>query len=340
LNIRSNSSDDGILLEKNDGTDVARLFFDGTSSDARLDMFSGGAAKIQLKANGDSHFSGGRVGIGIASPTYSVEVQNTVSSDVLLRIRNVQGNEDTGLIIDGESGGTQREYRIGVNTITNTPDLTFSGPTGFRWFTAGTEKAQIDTSGRLLVGTSTAMNLETGLAVKADQGNGGGGVAHIRNSLASGADASPCLVLSKTATTTSSSARFVQFFASNSATPMGGIVGNGASNVQFATLSDIRDKENIQPLAGSLDKIKQVEVVAYDWKASGEHVNAGFIAQNIETIFPEYVVENMTGEGDDDRKGITGGLSSGYVAVLTAALQEAVAKIETLEAAVAALQQS
>jgi hypothetical protein len=44
LNIRSNSSDDGILLEKNDGTGVARLFFDGTSSDARLDMFSGAAA--------------------------------------------------------------------------------------------------------------------------------------------------------------------------------------------------------------------------------------------------------------------------------------------------------
>jgi hypothetical protein len=96
-----------------------------------------------------------RVGIGTTSPTYSVEVQNTVSSDVLLRIRNVQGGEDTGLIIDGDSGGIQREYRIGVNTIANTPDLTFSGPTGFRWFTAGTEKAQIDTSGRLLVGTSS-----------------------------------------------------------------------------------------------------------------------------------------------------------------------------------------
>jgi hypothetical protein len=90
--------------------------------------------------------SAGLVGIGTASPTYSVEVQNTVSSDVLLRIRNVQGGEDTGLIIDGDSGGIQREYRIGVNTIANTPDLTFSGPTGFRWFTAGTEKAQIDTS--------------------------------------------------------------------------------------------------------------------------------------------------------------------------------------------------
>jgi hypothetical protein len=119
---------------------------------------------------------------------------------------------------------------------------------------------------------------------------------------------------------------------------MGGIVGNGASNVQFASLSDIRDKENIQALTGALDKIKQLEVVSYDWKRSKEHVKAGFIAQNVETIFPEYVVENIAPEGAEPRKGITGGLSSGYTAVLTAALQEAITKIETLEAKVAALE--
>ena len=201
-----------------------------------------------------------------------------------------------------------------------------------------TECLRVDASSRLLVGTSTALNFESGLTVIAQQTNGGAGIAHIRNSSASSADGSPCLVLSKTSTTTSSSARFIQFAADNDAVPMGGIVGNGASNVQFASLSDIRDKENIQALTGALDKIKQLEVVSYNWKRSKEHVKAGFIAQNVETIFPEYVVENIAPEGAEPRKGITGGLSSGYTAVLTAALQEAIIKIETLEAKVAALE--
>ena len=36
---------------------------------------------------------------------------------------------------------------------------------------------------------------------------------------------------------------------------MGGIVGNGASNVQFASISDAREKTNVQPISGSLNKI-------------------------------------------------------------------------------------
>ena len=64
LNLRSDTSDDGLLLEKSDGTDIARLFFDGTSTNARLDMFSSGSATVQIRANGDTHFSGGNVGIG------------------------------------------------------------------------------------------------------------------------------------------------------------------------------------------------------------------------------------------------------------------------------------
>jgi hypothetical protein len=148
------------------GTETYGRFTTGSlSGDQSLTIKSGASRDhmaIQVSNNAGTEDDlalqpdGGRVGIGTQSPTYSVEVQNTVSSDVLLRIRNVQGNEDTGLIIDGKNAGIQREYRIGVNTFANTPDLTFSGPTGFRWFTAGTEKAQIDTSGRLLVGTSNS----------------------------------------------------------------------------------------------------------------------------------------------------------------------------------------
>ena len=112
---------------------------------------------------------------------------------------------------------------------------------------------------------------------------------------------------------------------------MGGIVGNGASNVQFAALSDIREKENVKTISGSLDKINSLNPVEFDWKKSSEHINAGFIAQEVEEIFPEYIVENVSNEGEEERKGLTGGLSSGIVAHLVKSIQELSAKLEALE---------
>jgi uncharacterized protein YaiE (UPF0345 family) len=87
LNIRSDASDDGILLEKSDGTDIARLFHDGTSTNARFDMFSGGSATVQIKASGDTHFSGGNVGIGTSSVIGKLNLHggtgDTASQDVV-----------------------------------------------------------------------------------------------------------------------------------------------------------------------------------------------------------------------------------------------------------------
>jgi hypothetical protein len=103
---------------------------------------------------------------------------------------------------------------------------------------------------------------------------------------------------------------------------MGGIVGNGAENVQFLTLSDEREKTNIQPLTGALGRIMQIQVSSFDRRGSNEHVKAGFVAQNVLPIYPEYVVENAANEGDEQRYGITGGMSAGFIAELTAALQE------------------
>jgi hypothetical protein len=140
LNIRSNSSDDGILLEKNDGTGVARLFFDGTSSDARLDMFSGGVAKIQLKANGDSHFSGGNVGIGSATPGRLLQVSNT-SGDPFISILGAASNNG-GLLFGDNASDAVGQIRYGHDVDA-------------MYFTInGAERFRCDSSGRLLVGTS------------------------------------------------------------------------------------------------------------------------------------------------------------------------------------------
>jgi hypothetical protein len=75
----------------------------------------------------------------------------------------------------------------------------------------------------------------------------------------------------------------------------------------------------------------QIQVSEFDWIKTGEHIKAGFIAQNVETVFPEYVIENMASEGEEPRKGITGGMSAGYIAHLTKAIQELKAEIELLK---------
>lgn len=169
-------------------------------------------------------------------------------------------------------------------------------------------------------------------------GNGGeGGYVFVNTSTSSNSDANPVLLLHKGSTTTSSSARFIQFFADGATQPMGGIVGNGATNVQFVSLSDERDKENIQPVTGALDRLMQIQVCSFDRKGSGDHVNAGFIAQNVLPVYPEYVVENAANLDEEPRYGITGGMSAGYVAELTAATQEQQAMIDQLKQQVAQL---
>jgi len=196
------------------------------------------------------------------------------------------------------------------------------------------EKSRFNTSGDFLIGTTGSFTGQVGekLVVHGPQTGGGGSVAYVYNTSASGADASPALNLYKAMTTTSSSARFMQFYAASAGTPMGGIVGNGASNVQFASLSDAREKTNITPINGSLAKIVALNPVEFDWISNGEHCKAGFVAQDVEQVFPEFVVENMANEGQEARKGLTGGMTGGIVAHLVKAIQEQQAIITQLKA--------
>jgi hypothetical protein len=202
-----------------------------------------------------------------------------------------------------------------------------------------TQRMRIDSSGNVLVGTTSVVGDSKGIFSFTSQTSGGeAGGLYVRNTASSSADASPPLVISKTMTTTTSSARFIQFYANNTTTAMGGIVGNGASNVQFAAISDVREKTNIQTISGSLDKITALNPVKFDWIENGEHCPAGFVAQDVEQVFPEFVIENFAQEGQEPRKGLTGGMTGGIIPHLVKAIQELSAKNDALEARIAALE--
>jgi hypothetical protein len=55
--------------------------------------------------------------------------------------------------------------------------------------------------------------------------------------------------------------------------------------------SDIRLKENIEPIGSSLDKVLQLEGISYTRKSNGEK-HIGYIAQEVEKVIPEVVLEN------------------------------------------------
>ena len=118
---------------------------------------------------------------------------------------------------------------------------------------------------------------------------------------------------------------------------VGGISIND-STTTFETSSDYRLKENIVDLTGGINRIKQLSPRRFNFIANANKTVDGFIAHEAQTIVPE-AVRGAHNEVDDDGNAVMQGIDqSKLVPLLTAALQEAIAKIETLETKVEALE--
>ena len=111
----------------------------------------------------------------------------------------------------------------------------------------------------------------------------------------------------------------------------------GLANYQSndANLSDERVKKDIISLESYWNKFKALEIVKYKYKdQTHDDFNIGVIAQQVESVAPEFV--DVDGFGETPEDGIP--LKTIYTADLYHAtikvLQEAMAKIETLEARV------
>ena len=277
------------------------------------------------------------LGIGTSSPQARLNVQYADSAPT------ASGTITSGALFQYATGGVALNMGSssgGYVYFNSAFSNNASVGQAYRFYQGATQSMTLDASGNLLVGTTGSFTGQVGekLVVHGSQTGGGGSVAYAYNTAAAGADGSPGFNIYKAMTTTSSSARFMQFYAGGTATPMGGIVGNGASNVQFASLSDIREKTNIAPISGSLNKVVALRPVEFDWIANGEHCPAGFVAQEVQQVFPEFVVENMANEGQEARKGLTGGMTGGIIAHLVKAIQEQQAMIASQSELITQLQ--
>jgi hypothetical protein len=110
-------------------------------------------------------------------------------------------------------------------------------------------------------------------------------------------------------------------------------------NSSIQTASDSRLKQNIQPMSPTLNKICQlVPSVWEDKYESFKTEKSGFVAQELEQVFPELV--NTTGvsvEGHDDIKHISLG-GAPTVAILVKAIQELKAELDVAKARIEAME--
>ena len=133
-----------------------------------------------------------------------------------------------------------------------------------------------------------------------------------------------------------------------------GLVGSAlvnGSSTTFNTSSDYRLKENEVIISDGIVRLKKLKPYKFNFKKDPNLKVDGFFAHEVSSVVPESVTgtKDQIADADDFNNGLANAVGdpvyqqidqSKLIPLLTAALQEAVTKIEALEAEVAALKGS
>jgi hypothetical protein len=240
----------------------------------------------------------GNVGIGTSSPIRPLQVgaYGTGNGEIAL----ASSTTGFGSVLFGD-GGTGTDIYRGYVQYSHTSDAMI-------FATAAIERMRIDSSGNLLVGTTSTATPTQGFVFDRSTDS---------------------LMRIGHTTGTVSGSNYVIF--GFNAGVIGSISQSGTTAVLYNTSSDYRLKENIAPMTGALAKVAQLSPVTYNWKADGS-AGQGFIAHELQAVVPDAV----TGEKDgEEMQGVDYGK---ITPLLTAALQEAIAEIQSLKARIAVLE--
>ena len=182
-----------------------------------------------------------------------------------------------------------------------------------RFGTNGSERFRVDSGGRVQIGTTSA----------------------IQNSLLSlvSGNGVRVLVCESGGTSINDAILF-----RNPNGDVGRITTSGSST-SYNTSSDYRLKENLVAISDGITRLKTLKPYRFNFIKTPDTTVDGFLAHEV-TAVPE-ATTGTKDEVDSDNNPVYQGIDqSKLVPLLTAALQEAITKIETLEAEVAALKGS
>jgi hypothetical protein len=128
---------------------------------------------------------------------------------------------------------------------------------------------------------------------------------------------------------------FMLFFHAGDGSTIGSITNSGGTATAYNTSSDYRLKENVNPVSDGITRLQQLKPSRFNFIADPAKTVDGFLAHEVQTIVPEAITGEKDAVDDEGNPQYQGIDQSKLVPLLTAALQEAIAKIETLEGMVA-----
>jgi hypothetical protein len=336
LHVESSFSGTLAKIKNNAGSTSADTALEIESSTTAAKTFlvkNAGTETFYVKGEGTSYFSGS-VGIGSTNFGGKLTVRTSTSNGAPLNWDNGQ------LVVTTGTGAASLGIALSVNSADNSASITSLTP-GVTWnpihyrgsshifyrSDASTDEvARLDTSGRLLVGTSSGGSGATDARQRI--------IASATNNLYLGCNGPGGWRLVSDALSDGGGFYHINFLENGS--QRGSITSNGSST-SYTTTSDYRLKENVTIVTDGITRLQQLKPSRFNFITNPAMTVDGFIAHEVQAIVPEAITGEKNAVDDDGNPIYQGIDQSKLVPLLTAALQEAIGRIETLEAEVSAL---
>jgi Chaperone of endosialidase len=178
-----------------------------------------------------------------------------------------------GYLYVNEDGSNTQQIYVRSNISSGVAGIQVATNNPLAFYTNNTERARIDSSGNLLVGTTTAGSLTN------------------TNSYILGVAVTGAALTVQHASGTSSGVSYAQF--AYNASIIGSITQAGTTGVLYNITSDYRLKEVIGPVTDAGARIDALEPIEYQWKSDGSNTR-GFLAHKFQEVYPQ----SVSGEKD------------------------------------------